>query len=244
MSHENVIKARVFVSCSQKGEEEKTIAHKIERELVNLGFEPYVAIHRQSTESVIRNILNSLRAAEYYLFIDFKREPLSASDPIYSRGSLFSNQELAIATYLSKPIIAFQESGVKPRDGILGAIQGNVITFDNRDNLVNDVLERIKTDWRNNWRNEIIFEDTINKEISAEYITEYGDSKLPSRFFHGNIKNLHNDTSARNCVAYLESYHTVLLENWNLRQKLLGESQWNKVEGCDYSRAYNTSKNK
>jgi hypothetical protein len=217
--YENAIKARIFISCGQKDAEEKAIAREIERGLINLGFEPYVAIHKQSTGSVIKNILNSLRDAEYYLFIDFKREQIISlsskgskrynedkSRPIYCRGSLFSNQELAIATYLGKPIIAFQESGVKTRDGILDAIQANIITSDNRDNLVNHVLEKVHTDWISNWRNEIIFQDTAMKQISAEHITEYGPSKLPARFFHGSMKNLHKDISARNCVAYLESY--------------------------------------
>ena len=114
-----------------------------------------------------------------------------------------------------------------------------------RKNFTERYLERIKTDWRNNWRNEIIFEDTINKEISAEYITEYGDSKLPSRFFHGNIKNLHNDTSARNCVAYLESYKILFYWKTGISDRsYLERAIGIKVEGCDYSRRTNTSKNK
>ena len=231
----------------QKDDEEKTIAGNIERELVSLGFEPYVAIHKQNTESVIKNILNSLKDAEYYLFIDFKREqiiPLSSNDSIYCRGSLFSNQELAIATYLGKPIIAFQEGGVKPRDGILGSIQANVITFDNRNNLVNYVLKRVKTEWKSNWRNEIIFEDTAMMQISAEHISEYGRNQIPVRFFHANIKNLHKDTSARNCVAYLERYKICSNRKLESKTEVIFRACRIKVEGIDDARRANTSKNK
>ena len=106
-----------------------------------------------------------MEECEYYLFIDFKREQIiegsredlvryvkDKSKTINHRGSLFSNQELAIATYLTKPIIAFQENGVKDREGILGAIQANVKHFDNRKNLVNRVIQKVHEDWTTNWR--------------------------------------------------------------------------------------------
>lgn len=218
----NIIKSRVFISCGQKDEEEKKIATEIETRLSELGYEPYVAIHKQSTGSLISNILLILKVCEYYLFVDFRREMLiidSRIDPISydedklqqveHRGSLFSNQELAISTYLEKPLIAFQEKGVKKRDGLLSAIQANVIMFEDRRNLVDEIIRKVKVDWRSNWRNQIIFKDIEGKSVFPEYIDEYGPSKWPARFFHINVENLHKDTSAYNCVAYLESYKVI-----------------------------------
>src|SRR6266496_784782 len=110
MMTRDVVKARVFMSCGQRDKEEKRIAALMEEKLVSLGFEPYVAIHKQSTGSLMKNILKALKDCEYYLFIDFKREQIipeankDKSMPTNYRGSLFSNQELAIAAYLEKPI--------------------------------------------------------------------------------------------------------------------------------------------
>ncbi|MGB7952871.1 MAG: hypothetical protein WCF23_02730 [Candidatus Nitrosopolaris sp.] len=101
-------KSRIFVSCGQKDEKEKLIANKLERGLTELGYEPYVAIHEQSTRSIIQNILPYLRDSEYFLLVDFRRERIMAGSEEY-RCSLFTNQELAIAIYLNKEIIAFQE---------------------------------------------------------------------------------------------------------------------------------------
>jgi hypothetical protein len=67
------------------------------------------------------NILPMLEKSEYYLFIDFRREEIGSQR---FRGSLFSHQELGIATYLKKEhILIFQEKGVLDRDGIKGFIQ-------------------------------------------------------------------------------------------------------------------------
>jgi hypothetical protein len=101
------------------------------------------------------------------MFIDFKRERIEshASKEEY-RGSLFTNQELAIAIYLKKEIIAFQESGI-PRDGMLNAIQGNAIPFEDTDKLVERVISEIKSRWRTGWRNEFLVSNKKNIRISC-----------------------------------------------------------------------------
>src|SRR6266545_5744742 len=82
----DVIRSRVFVSCGQKNQQEKMIATEIETRLSQLGYSPYVATHKQSTGSLIKNVLNILKECEYYLFVDFKREkliPCSQEDLIH-----------------------------------------------------------------------------------------------------------------------------------------------------------------
>ena len=205
-------RARVFVSCGQGNDEERNISSEIEFKLAELGYDPYVAINRRSTLSVLQNILDMLERCEYYLFVDFKREQLIVDSLIFTkdkekrivhRGSLFSNQELAVAIYLKKPLIAFQEDGVKDRDGMLSAIQGNVITFGNRKGLVNNIIDKVKAEWINNWRNEIIFNDQKGELIPPESVLYRGYN---ARFFHISVRNLHRNASARNCIVYLESY--------------------------------------
>jgi hypothetical protein len=66
-----------------------------------------------------------LKESEYFVFIDFKRERIKSGKFRLEkkksnkfRGSLFVNQEIAIATFLKLQGIGFLEKGVK-REGIL-----------------------------------------------------------------------------------------------------------------------------
>lgn len=141
------LQSRVFISCGQrKGTDELTIAEEIANKLEKMGFAPYVAVTEQTLRGVKENIFNRLRESEYFIFIDFQRERLfyitdeSFSDTSVHRGSLFSHQELAIATFLDHEVLAFQEEGVKKDDGILRFIQANCIPFSERKGLADLVI--------------------------------------------------------------------------------------------------------
>jgi hypothetical protein len=141
-------KARVFISCEQKKEsEEVTIANQIEQSLRSMGFDPYVAVQEHTLQGVKETIFKKLANAEYFLFVDFKREKLytaNSEDTRECRGSLFSHQELAIATFLEHESLAFQEEGLKRDDGILRFIQANCIPFSDRKQLPSLIAEKIK----------------------------------------------------------------------------------------------------
>lgn len=108
-------KARVFLSCGeQKGTEEISIAQRIKAKLERMGFQLYIAVEEQTLKGVKDNIFSRLAESEYLIFIDFKREKLmektEKGEPEKHRGSLFSNQELAIAAFLETPVLAFRIS--------------------------------------------------------------------------------------------------------------------------------------
>ena len=102
--------ARVFVSCGQRDCCEKEVANRVKDVLEKLGYEPYLAVDEQSLRSLRENIFERLRdRTEYFLFVDFCREKIG--DGPDCRGSLFSHQELAIASFLDfgDDFLAFQE---------------------------------------------------------------------------------------------------------------------------------------
>jgi hypothetical protein len=102
------LRARVFISCGQnKGSGEQELADEIGGRLKGLGFDPYVAVGEQSLRGLKENIFGQLNRSEYFLFVDFKREPLGKTG--FHRGSLFSHQELAVASFLEIDVLAFQE---------------------------------------------------------------------------------------------------------------------------------------
>ena len=59
------------------------------------------------------DIFDQFEKSDYFVFIDFKRENLS-SKPAVHRGSLFSNQELAIASFLEIPAVILHEFKSRP----------------------------------------------------------------------------------------------------------------------------------
>jgi len=102
--------ARIFISCGQsKKSDEIEVAKAIADRLRGRGFDPYIAVQEQTSQGLKENIFARLRNSEYFVFVDFKREKLGRSQ--HYRGSLFSHQELAMASLLEIDVAVHSESG-------------------------------------------------------------------------------------------------------------------------------------
>jgi len=228
---EGTHRARVFISCGQqKGTDEVEIAHRIFEKLEKMGFEPYIAVEEFSLKGVKENIFRRLSESEYFIFIDFKRERLfkpkngNFEDTGKHRGSLFSHQELAIATFLDIEALAFQEEGVKENDGILKFIQANCIKFKDRHLLPDVITEKVRErGWDPNWRNELLigrddgdWGDAIDRQTNKN-----------ARWYHIKVRNLHRREIARDCVAYLEKIKD--LSTGEVKTSELVEFKWKGV---------------
>ena len=241
-------RARVFISCGQRKDTdylttitpdtlelrtpELTMANQISEELKKLGFEPYVALEQQTLEGVKEAIFKRLENVEYFLFVDFRREGLlkEGENSFYSgecRGSLFSNQELAIARFQGYEVLAFQEKGVKKEDGILKYIQANCMTFSSRKNLVKTVVAEVRKNWNPNWRNELVLERE-NDDFEDERVV-WGNG----RWFPIKIINQHKDRFARHCVAYAERIRDI--QNNKTIELELVELKWKNTTTVDVS---------
>jgi hypothetical protein len=193
--------ARVFISCGQaRGSDEEQIATAVDGRLRKLGFDPYVAVAQQSLRGVTENIFEQLEKSEYFIFVDFKREKLDVM-PVSYRGSLFTHQELAIASFLGLEVLAFQEHGVKTDDGIMRFIQANAISFQDRNTLAKLIADKVtERKWKPDWRNELVLERNSTEYSDAPF----NDPNRLRRYFHINVRNLHSTKVATNCYAYLE----------------------------------------
>lgn len=189
-----MLRPKVFISCGQHTDEERGIARQIADELTKLGFEPYVAVIEQTVEGLKNNLFRQLETSEYFLFIDFKREQFANSTD--HRGSLFTNQELAIASFLGLDAIAFQEDGVRKLDGMLYAMQLNAEPFADRSGLVGRVIERVKHQWRFNWKNAL----TI--EIAVPPFHDALPNHQQHRFHFLAVRNLHDRRVALDCQIF------------------------------------------
>jgi hypothetical protein len=209
-------RARVFISCGQtKHSDELETAHKIWDRLHELGFDPYIAVEEQTLSGLRENIFRHLRNAEYFVFLDFKREKLIPqghgkigfvqSRKLPHRGSLFSHQELALASYLDLPLLAFQEQGVKTDDGVLRFLQANATTFTDRPLLPNVIADEVQ---RRGWNPRSLRELILERDRPAEHsehnvLTDRGVVEV-RRFYYVYVRNLHHHKTATNCYVHLE----------------------------------------
>jgi len=206
------IRARIFISCGQtKDSDELATAKKIRERLYDLGFDPYIAVEEQTLSGLKENIFRQLRDSEYFVFVDFARERLVPrgrrliwAPGLQQRGSLFSHQELAVASFLDLPLLAFQEKGVKHDDGILRFLQANATQFGDRSLLPNLIAEEInRRGWNPRSRSELVLERNDVKEY-ADHKVQTLDGIEPRRFYYIKVHNLHHRKTATNCYAYLE----------------------------------------
>lgn len=201
-------RARVFISCGQtKNSEELNTAEKIRERLEDLGFEPYIAVEEQTLLGLTENIFPRLRDSEYFIFVDFKREKLvprgraANSRNLPRRGSLFSHQELAVASFLKLPLLAFQEKGVKQDDGILRFLQANAKLFTDRNSLPSVIADQIRElGWTPYTRNELALM-LEPRHLDAHPTDPIGEVR---RFFYVRVHNLHHNKTATNCYVYVE----------------------------------------
>lgn len=213
-SHEQSRRAWVFISCGQtKDSDELETAHKIYQRLKDLGFAPYIAVDEQTLRGLKENIFPQLQDSEYFVFVDFKREKLVPrsygrtgvvwSHKLPHRGSLFSHQELAIASFLDLEVLAFQEKGVKQDDGLLRFLQANAIAFTDRSLLPNLIAEEVqKRKWNPRSRKELVLER--DPDQFADHRVGTQGTVEPRRFYYIDVRNLHQRKTATNCFAYLE----------------------------------------
>lgn len=190
-------KARVFISCGQRTEREKSIGLEVDRYFRELGFETYFAIKVHSPEALTEHIFAYLKESEYFVFIDFKREKISDEE---FRGSLFVNQEIGIATFLKIPGIGFYEEQVK-REGILDFQIYNAFPFKGS----TEIIAKLKKE-TSNWDPESVNKLFLSYDQSGDHkdiILRNHPQKPLTDWWHIEVKNRNKTKHAFSCSAYL-----------------------------------------
>lgn len=195
---------KVFISCGQATPEERKIATVIRRWLKGKGFEPYVAIETQSIQDVNSCIIGNLRSADYYIFIDFRREKICNSPKEY-RGSLFTNQELAIAYILGFDQVLFiQHSDIK-LEGIGKYILSNARRFVSPNEVTDIVKEEVvQRGWKPDYSRQLV-PVSIDYFHDPDYREPDGTARYDHHIWRVEIRNNRNDAGAFSTVARLKS---------------------------------------
>lgn len=204
MTNTEGVHAKVFISCGQQEGSERHIADAIKGKLEELGYEAYVAVQQQTLQGLKENIFRELETSEYFVFVDFKREEFR-TQPM-CRGSLFSHQELAIASFLGLEVIALQESGVKVDDGLMKFLQANSKPFAESDReqvpaMVADMVT--ENNWSPYWKNQL---DLCSQECRTHDVNFQlaPETWKPCRFFQIPVSNRHKHNVAVNTCVYLK----------------------------------------
>lgn len=198
--------ARVFISCGQRSDEEKKVGLEIEKHFTDRGFETYFAEKVHSPDALTANIFRFLSESEFFVWIDFKRDRLKNED---YRGSLFVNQELAIATFLALPGLGFTEKGVR-REGIADYQIFNAVSFEDSSEIVS-IIERETEKWDKDSVNEL----TIGYDPSATsrgitIINKEGQPK--GDFYKLEILNRNKRRHAFSCLGYITGITDLVLD--------------------------------
>lgn len=187
--------ARVFISCGQRDKGEKKIGMKVEDYFKSRGFETYLADRVHSPDALTENIFKFLRQSEYFVFVDFGREKISKTE---RRGSLFVNQEIAIATFLRLQGIGFHEKGVK-REGILNYHIYNAFPFEDEKEII-ETLKKESKKWDRDSVNEL---KIMSESVSKNVIVQHEDKSTLSDWYHIGIKNRDKSKHAFSCSGYI-----------------------------------------
>ena len=196
------MQSKIFISYGQGSDEERKVASQIKTWLLGQGYNPYVAIETQSIQDVNTSIINNLRISDYYIFIDFAREKIGIKNgsPIL-RGSLFTNQELAVAYMLGfEEVLYLKEYNVK-LECIGKYILSNAIPFKSKTDVPSLVETAVvKKGWY----------PSYSKHLALGTPTyagawQYGDhtGNYSDHIWHLPIKNLRHDTAAFDTVVRL-----------------------------------------
>ncbi|MHA1409824.1 MAG: hypothetical protein ACTSQY_05905 [Candidatus Odinarchaeia archaeon] len=189
--------ARVFISCGQRNAREIEIGKAVEDYFINKGFATYFAERVHSSDALTENIFKFLKQSEYLVFINFRREKINKDE---YRGSLFVNQEIAIATFLKLEGIGFNEKGIK-REGILSYHIYNEFIFENKDDILKELDEATKN-WNINSVNELIMIYDPN-HTSKGYILQNHPHRPLSDWYHLEVVNRHSKKHAFSCLGYV-----------------------------------------
>ena len=210
-------KTKVFISCGQRDNtDELKIAQQVADLLRGKDNEPYIAKMIQGLGALTQEIYKQLDDSEYFLFIDFKRERIcSEISGIQHRGSLFSHQELAIASYLEKHCLTFQEDGLR-LEGIQPFIISNPHIFKTSEDLLKQINKEVNIKWHTGWKNEL---EIIEANPIFQDARMFGGpmDNHNTRWYHVAVNNNHPFKHAKNCYAYIMGVHCGLAKNVSTR---------------------------
>jgi hypothetical protein len=194
--------AKVFISCGQGIAQERDVARQLDQWFASQGFQPYVAIEVQSILDLNAGIIGELKTSDYYLFVNFRREEVTAfAGTKFYRGSLYTNQELAIAYALGfDHMLLINQKNATP-EGVFKFIVTNIPEFDDYSDVLPKVQQAVsKAGWRADYTRQLLATN-LRLAQPVQYTDHTGSRAI--RTLHVDIRNERPDIGAVGCIARL-----------------------------------------
>ena len=196
---------KVFASCGQRPGE-RGVVDRICQLLTARGLEPYVAVQAQSLHDVSSGIIRNLKDADYYLFVDFRRERLCDCEGSKGfRGSLFTNQEMAIAHVLGFVECIFLKQRDVRLEGIGQFVMANAREFTDADDMLHILEDELdRRQWSPTYSRQLV---AIRVSRTPPY--DYCDHASIQRrvvSWGVDVENRRTDRAAEHASARLWSY--------------------------------------
>lgn len=188
-------KAIVFISCGQRDAREKKIGNKLVKYFDERKFDTYYAENIHNSKPLLQSILNSLKDADYLVIYNPARSTSTA-------GSLFVQQELAVAAANNIETLYFFEKGVDKQEGMSGALHLNGIEISSMTQLTRQLNKLTKT-WKKRSRNQLFLKlgnPSLNVKTQNDVLTNW---------WHITCENGSAYKLAKNCLAYIESIRDI-----------------------------------
>lgn len=135
-------KPLVFISCGQSADHEKRVGKRIAQLILDrTEAVPFFAENEHTLKGLSENILAALNKMRAFVIVMHKRGNVSSAfDPDITRGSLWIEQEVAIAAALQQSgkrisVAAYIERGIE-REGLRSLLQLNEVQFSSDDEVV------------------------------------------------------------------------------------------------------------
>jgi len=146
-----MIRKTIFISCGQFTDAERRLGRQISEMVSKLtDLEPFFAEEVQDLNGLDANILNALRNCIAFITVLHPRGEIKRPDgSTLVRGSVWIEQEIAIATYIQHvenrplPIIAFKHKAVG-REGIRDLLHLNPIEFTDENEVLAVLPKRLE----------------------------------------------------------------------------------------------------
>jgi hypothetical protein len=141
---------RVFISCGQYSREEIKLGQDLAAAVdAETDFEGYFAQNQTSLEGLSRNILGALKSCVALVAVLHHRGAVETPAGRHIRGSVWVEQEIAIAAFCKQAlerdleVAVYAQKGVK-REGIREQLQLNPFEFESEHEVLTDFVTRIK----------------------------------------------------------------------------------------------------
>src|SRR5713226_8230423 len=143
--------ALIFISCGQYTDDEIALGKAVEALVRSeTAYEPYFAEQQNSLEGLVGNILSALGRSAAFIGIMHNRGDVATPSGSIRRGSVWIEQEVAIAAFIQHvldrrlEVVLYLQRGIA-REGLRQQLRLKPVEFDQPEDVLRDLETRLRS---------------------------------------------------------------------------------------------------